>query len=668
MVRLLDRRDCAAAAAVAALLFGLYLATLYRTVPPGDGGELIVAAHTLGVAHPPGYPLLTLLGKAATFFPAPGPWGSIAARVNALSALLQAIAAGLLVLFLRVTTGRLLPALVAALAFGVAPRPWRYATQAEVFALNDAFAAAVLLVSGIVWARTERAVETGRPEDLHEGPLLGGLAFLFGLSLTNQHTIGFALGPALVLFLLVREARVRRGLGVRSLTLRRGVTGLALFLLGLLPYAYLPLAASRHPFLNFDDPSTPAGFLSSITRRDYGTLSLGLDRPAAEVIGPVAQLGLALRVVVADLTPPSAVFAACAVFAALRRPERWIPLTAAAAGALGFFLLVRTPAEPPLYRSIVERFYLLPILLAAVLSGMGLAWICARLPRRLGNAIGACALAGVAALAASRYRSLDQSENRMTRAFASNVLACLEPGTLLLIAGDQANNALAYATLVEGERPDVALLDQRMLRFEWYVRNQKARGGVEIPFATLTGEPGADLLALVEANRASRPIAFFWYATDSSLSRRYVARPCGMVERLYPLEAFPTLEETEEAHDAAMARLDLTAIARSFSSGGFESLLPGVHVEGDRSIARAWERRNELERARRRLEKAASRIPAFPDPYRSLAEFHLYRCTGESRDDRAARQALLDLRDRTAAGSADHVWAKQMLCALPSPP
>lgn len=40
---------------------GLYLFTLAPTVTGEDSGEFIAAAYGHGVAHPPGYPLWTLL-------------------------------------------------------------------------------------------------------------------------------------------------------------------------------------------------------------------------------------------------------------------------------------------------------------------------------------------------------------------------------------------------------------------------------------------------------------------------------------------------------------------------------------------------------------------------------------------------------------------------------
>ena len=68
---------------VAAGTFAVYLATVCPTVPFGDGGELIAAADSLGVAHPPGYPLYTTLGWGALHVLP----GEPALRMNLLSAL-----------------------------------------------------------------------------------------------------------------------------------------------------------------------------------------------------------------------------------------------------------------------------------------------------------------------------------------------------------------------------------------------------------------------------------------------------------------------------------------------------------------------------------------------------------------------------------------------------
>jgi hypothetical protein len=77
---------------IAAMLLGslaLYGATAARTVTGEDGGELLAAAHVLGVPHPPGYPLWLLLAWAADHGL---PFGSVAFRVSLVSFLFSALA------------------------------------------------------------------------------------------------------------------------------------------------------------------------------------------------------------------------------------------------------------------------------------------------------------------------------------------------------------------------------------------------------------------------------------------------------------------------------------------------------------------------------------------------------------------------------------------------
>ncbi|KAJ1494533.1 hypothetical protein T484DRAFT_1765231 [Baffinella frigidus] len=69
----------------------IYLATMHRTLAGGDSGDLIANACSLGVPHPPGYPLHTLL---AALFVRLIPFGSPALRVNLLSVLAAAVTKG----------------------------------------------------------------------------------------------------------------------------------------------------------------------------------------------------------------------------------------------------------------------------------------------------------------------------------------------------------------------------------------------------------------------------------------------------------------------------------------------------------------------------------------------------------------------------------------------
>src|SRR6266478_4133697 len=83
---------CSSAVFLVALL--LYCCTLAPTVTLTDSGELIVVAHGLGVAHPPGVPLWDMLAHLASLVPL----GNVAVRINFSSALFAALASAMLTL------------------------------------------------------------------------------------------------------------------------------------------------------------------------------------------------------------------------------------------------------------------------------------------------------------------------------------------------------------------------------------------------------------------------------------------------------------------------------------------------------------------------------------------------------------------------------------------
>src|SRR5438876_12293011 len=81
---------CAGTVFIATLL--LYSWTLAPTVTLTDSGELIVVAHGLGVAHPPGFPLWTILAHLASLVPI----GNVAVRINFAYALFADLASATL--------------------------------------------------------------------------------------------------------------------------------------------------------------------------------------------------------------------------------------------------------------------------------------------------------------------------------------------------------------------------------------------------------------------------------------------------------------------------------------------------------------------------------------------------------------------------------------------
>src|SRR5437762_10602394 len=217
-----DARSWALAAGIVALAGLLYFLTAARDIVVGDTGELITAAVSLGVAHPPGYPLFTMLGHLFSLLP----FGSIPFRVNLLAVVCDALTIGVVYFSaFRLTRSRLAAA-VAALLLAVNPIFWEWSLAADVFALNNLLAAVLILLL-VAWHQ--------HPE---RSAFLIAAFFVAGLALTNHQTI-VLLGPAFC-FILWRR---------RSFLLARPsllAIGAAVFVVGLLPYVYVPWAAAHH--------------------------------------------------------------------------------------------------------------------------------------------------------------------------------------------------------------------------------------------------------------------------------------------------------------------------------------------------------------------------------------------------------------------------------------
>jgi hypothetical protein len=161
----------------------LFAYTALPTLPFGDGPELIAAAACLGVAHPPGYPLYTLLGWVALQFPV----GEPAWRVNLLSGLFAALACGAAAwLILRLTSSRV-GAVAAGLALAVSSTFWSVATVAEVYSLHLFLLLSMLCAAAMVGDAREGATR---------GLALVAAAVSLGAGLGHHPTIVLALPAA----------------------------------------------------------------------------------------------------------------------------------------------------------------------------------------------------------------------------------------------------------------------------------------------------------------------------------------------------------------------------------------------------------------------------------------------------------------------------------------
>jgi hypothetical protein len=419
----------------------VYARTLAPTITwahdSADGGDLITAVYTQGVPHPTGYPTYLILGG---LFAAVAP-GDAAYRLNLLSAVCTALA---VVLVTWAATRLVQPLLsvgalaqlagsAAGLAFAFSPVLWSQAVVAEVYALNMAVFAALLLFL------TSPAVS----------PILMGL--VWGLGLGNHLTLALA-------FPLVAVATARPT--AQRWAGRRAWLGTgAGILLGLSVYLVLPVRASAGPPINWGDASTLNGFWWLVSGQLYQGYVFGLplaDWPArlsawAALLGAqLTWLGLALGL---------------AGLAWLNRHDKPLAL----AGSLTFALVSVFALG---YNTTDSYILLLPAsALLALWGAVGWARLLARLERRGSAAARGAAIFGFvlpSLLLVGGYAAADASSDTSAAAFGQQVLISAPPQAIVVSRSDPYSSALWYTHYVEGIRPDVAVVDADLLEYPWY--------------------------------------------------------------------------------------------------------------------------------------------------------------------------------------------------------
>ncbi|XP_062974267.1 protein O-mannosyl-transferase TMEM260 [Elgaria multicarinata webbii] len=448
------------AGAVGAAVAALYVATLPPSAPGGDSGELITAAYELGVAHPPGYPLFTLLAKLAIEL---FPFGSVAYRVNLLSALLGAAAASFLFYTVVRLSGTRAAGIFAVGMFSFSRLTWQWSITAEVFSLNNLFV-------GLLMALSVRFEEVATAKERSKVCKAG--AFCCGLSLCNQHTIVIYVF-CIVLWVSSRLFRER------ELTLDHMLKLSSCFLAGFLPYLYLPASS----YLNkarwtWGDQTTLQGFMTHLLREEYGTFSLAkLENGSSmsdTLLFQVSHMKAELSLMV-----PALVIAVC--LRSSMRPKMgklhlvWLFISMLLAYSFFFAWRANLDISKPLFKGVVERFWMQSNAVVAVLAGLGFSSLFALGEAFVENSRAFHCLEWLAAALLvtaqiyGNYSACDQSRNDVVDRFARNLLTSMPPDAVLLLRGDLPGNSLRYLHYCEGMRPDVTLVDQEMMTYHWYL-------------------------------------------------------------------------------------------------------------------------------------------------------------------------------------------------------
>lgn len=422
-----------------------------------DGGDLIAAAATGGVAHPSGYPLFLLLAQFFQLLP----FGSLAFRTNLMSAIATVLAAVLvygLVARLFVTLncdGYWLAGLVSGYAFGLSPLIWSQAVITEVYALHALFVVLILYLS----------TSSVPPSMQKRLDCLRGLAL--GLAMGNHVTIIILIPVILLANVVIKRNPVEtvhqsreffwRNWRLDWRCLLRQSAGLGA---GLLIYLILPLRALSHPPVNWGNPISLGRLWWLVSGQLYQDRLLHwtileiwgrLQAWASLLLQQFGLLGLMAGLIglVVFFTPSRLYF-------------------------ITLWTMVTFSAFAVSYSSVDSYVYLIPAFISfAIWIGLGTGSLMEAASRAkrwhsFGRVISLGLIIYLLGLSVYHWPQVDASHDLRAENFGKEVLAAAPTDAIVFAQGDRAVFTMWYFHFALQKRPDIAVLATDLLHFDWY--------------------------------------------------------------------------------------------------------------------------------------------------------------------------------------------------------
>jgi hypothetical protein len=512
---------------IAELVFLLYQV---QGIYTGDSGDVVTAAATMGVAHPPGYPLYTLIGYMLSKLP----FFTVSWRVSLLSSIPHALVVALVFFLVKSITKRSLPALIASWILTCNYLFFLYSVTPEVFALFDVFVVGfIVLVYLYIDTKLLKYVFF--------------MSFVYGLSLTNHH---------LILFLSPVYGYCAYRVSSRHKTVLPIVV--AVFVIGLLPYLYVPIAASRGPIIDWDHPTTLSNFVRLVTRADYGTfISNSSFKPEFGI--RFLSIWAYMLHIIADFTVIGILLIGIGIYGIWKKKRQFAIIWIVSLVLIGPVFLFY--ASFPLYNNYglgtFERFLLPSYVLFSIALGVGLS-LCINFVQKFlhtrattkqyATLFYVFVIIVLIYPLSMTFKTLGRFNGIATDYTANNLgqdfLDTVPPHAILLMGADTSLFVTQYMRYALGYRPDVVLIHaSRLPQIEY--RQMVAHMFPSIrPIPDDTKAPITNFI--VENIKKSRVFS----NVVLPIGTGYTWVPYGLLYEVHPADTLPVFEDTVNKNNA----------------------------------------------------------------------------------------------------------------------
>lgn len=420
------------------ITLGTYAATMPMSITLEDAGLFQMVCYHDGLAHPPGYPLFTLICSTLVISPEIMNGNLVSALFGSLTSVV------FFFLLLSVTRSRIF-ATSAALAYAFSATFWAQSIIVEVYSL-----AALLLF--LCWYTLDRFVQHKREVDWFLACLI------FGLALSNHWPLTML--SALALFAVVWPEI--KTLLFKLTTPRFFLLTFLSVALGLTPYLYL-FTRPDDVFGVFGPINGFSEFVDYVSRRSYED-----DKASATMTDKLAFLSWLPLETSRQLGFPLTMLAAIGVYYSFTKGPRHRAI-AFVLNYLGGTVLLTLLLGFTFDRNGQAIFLPYPIIAYGSLAtwlGYGMLAV-STLHSSLENRItrGILGLSVVLALVFTNLPSNNRSGDSWVEDYFRLILASLPEDAVLFVNGDLLSFPVGYLHYVKGLRPDISIYNWNSLTF-----------------------------------------------------------------------------------------------------------------------------------------------------------------------------------------------------------
>lgn len=447
----------------------VYIMTLAPTVSFIDSGELATVSIKLGVAHPTGYPLFTILGNLFSKLP----FGEPIYRLNLMCAIISSLTVFMfynLLVFLFTdfrypgtsvssktkskTKNKKEPklsglsvnliSLSAAFVLAFSLTFWNAATSIEVYSLHTFFL--VSLIYLFLMACNSMSEES--TSFLHGERYWLAFAFVLGLSFTNHlSTIFLGIGTLYFYFALN---------GFNSKAFKRIALMAIPFVIGLSVYSYLLIRAGN-PILSWGNTYNLSNLYAHVSGKQFSVWMFSSFDNAGR------QFSHFIEILPKEFFFVALIIALPGLYYLYNKSRMFFLYT-----ILLFGFTVIYAINYDIYD--IDSYFLLAFIVLSIWVAYGFYFIVQRINKNNAVQVSAATLLVAAIMLYSNYSQSDQSDNYFVEDYTMNVFNSAPPNSIIFsVQWDFWVSASMYYQYIKNIRPDIVVIDKELMRKSWYM-------------------------------------------------------------------------------------------------------------------------------------------------------------------------------------------------------